>query len=109
MASRQRDAAQGCSTMSNDRAKARANYRVLRRKILEILGNKYNKCGVSDERVLQVNHINGRDRDAGVWDCYSTHDLYRDIVNGKRKYDLNLLCANCNIIHEYERGNRSLV
>lgn len=71
-----------------------------RRKVIELLGGKCVRCGCTDWRVLQVNHINGKGsqerRKKGSW------GIYREILNGKRSIDdLDLRCANCNILYEY--------
>ena len=52
-----------------------------KRRVLE-LGGKCVNCGETDIRVLQINHINGRDNP-----------------------EVDVRCANCNILYEYERGN----
>lgn len=68
--------------------------------VLRLLGGKCRKCGNADPRVLQVNHINSRNGEREKGYC-----LYLKILSGKRKTDdLELLCANCNIIYEYEKG-----
>jgi len=72
-------------------------------KVVEMLGGKCRRCGEMDIRVLQVNHING----GGRRDPLGKTDLYLEIVQGRRPIDdLELLCANCNIIYEYEVGHR---
>lgn len=70
--------------------------------VIDMLGGKCCKCGNTDIRVLQVNHINGGgSKEVRGW------TLYRKMVSGERKTDdLNLLCANCNIIYEFEQGRR---
>lgn len=77
---------------------AKTNYRVsLRLKIIEVLGGKCVKCGFTDTRALQVDHVNGggnRERVAGKLN--SVNALYRDVCTSEGKYQL--LCANCNVI-----------
>lgn len=71
-------------------------------KVIQLLGGKCVRCGVDDYRVLQVNHRQGRGREERA-----PQSLYRDIVMGRRTTDdLELRCANCNILYEYEHGRR---
>ncbi len=70
--------------------------------IIAFFGGKCIRCGYTDWRALQINHINGgghADRKR-----YSTfYAFYRAILTGERsKDDLELLCANCNTIHGFE-------
>lgn len=77
-------------------------YRQNRGKAINKLGGKCVNCGETDLRVLQVNHLNGgggKD-DKGLV-------FYRKIVKGERDIeDLDVRCANCNILYEYEAGRR---
>lgn len=78
-----------------------ANY-VLRKKILFLLGGKCNKCGFSDERALQIDHINGdgyKERRQGV---ARKNTIINEIIIGKKRYQL--LCANCNWIKRFENN-----
>jgi hypothetical protein len=70
---------------------------------IEQLGGKCAGCGTTDMRVLQINHLNGR---GDVEDRFGA-EIYAPIVAGTRTTDdLDVRCANCNVIYEYERGNR---
>lgn len=72
--------------------------------LLNLFGNKCLRCGNTDLRVLQFDHIKGQ----GI------HDTKIKILFGKSlviyysthleeaKKELQLLCANCNIIKKYE-------
>src|SRR2546423_119951 len=78
-------------------------YRQLKLRMFGLFGNKCESCGTTDPRVLEVNHRNGggsKERSSkGHW------TLYLELVHGKRDIvDFNLLCANCNILHEYNQG-----
>lgn len=79
----------------------------LRPRLLALYGDKCAKCGESNLKVLQLNHIHGggkKDRRKSGGKYY----LYGAILSGNRnKEDYNLLCANCNILYEYERGRIS--
>ena len=74
-----------------------------RKKVFEILGNVCTKCGFSDVRALQIDHINGggtRWRNAHKHNSsyYTEVDV---IKNNGQGYQL--LCANCNWIKREER------
>jgi len=63
------------------------------------------ECGISDLRVLQVNHKNG----GGTKERRETSSIpfYRSIVDGTRpRDDLDIRCANHNILYEYVSGKR---
>jgi hypothetical protein len=64
------------------------------------LGGKCAKCGCSDYRVLQFNHVNGERAKE------KSYKFYADICLGKAVAHLEIRCANCNVIHEFERGKR---
>ena len=74
-----------------------------RKLLLDLLGNKCVKCGFSDWRALQVDHINGggteerKKTSATYWNV-----IIRSIKNKENKYQL--LCANCNFIKRYENN-----
>ncbi len=74
----------------------------LRAQAIEILGGKCTTCGITDRRVLQIDHKNGGgsyDRTKGG---IGTDMLVGRIVRGKRSIDdLQLLCANCHVIKTY--------
>lgn len=73
---------------------------------VSLLGGKCAKCGTSDLRVLQFNHINGNGKKD--YDNYGGGTAFCGaILNGRRGTSgLSVLCANCNIIYEYEQGRR---
>ena len=88
-----------------NKKKKREYYVKTRKKVIEILGGKCARCGIDDWRVLQINHLNG----GGTKEFRNGHPekIYRAIINGDRATDdLELRCANCNILYEYERGVR---
>ena len=89
------------------------NHRLkLRNQVLVMFGCKCAKCGNSDVRVLQLDHLHGalEPRDAYM---RSGSTLYAALANGRKDpKDFQLLCANCNAIKKFEenevRGRRSL-
>jgi predicted component of type VI protein secretion system len=80
----------------------------MRLAVIAKLGGKCSRCPITDPRVLQINHINGDailDRVKPSNHLKNEYRFYKSILDGERT-DLNLLCANCNIIYEYEIGRR---
>jgi hypothetical protein len=75
-----------------------------RLKVLECLGGKCALCGIPDNRVLQIDHINGggtKERNQ-----LSTMAVYRKILKlcqEERSENYQLLCANCHLIKEAAR------
>ena len=83
---------------------------MMKSKVIALLGGRCRSCGETDIRVLQVNHKDGGGRaetqKGGINDM---NGFYRRIVSGKRKTDdLDVRCANCNLLYEYVRGNKTL-
>ena len=78
----------------------------LRIAVIKKYGGKCSRCGYSDWRALQIDHVNG----GGVQhrQAYGTAQLQRLTIRafGSGKYEL--LCANCNWIkrHENSEGGR---
>jgi RNase P subunit RPR2 len=77
----------------------------IKKETFALLGGKCVKCGFSDIRALQIDHVNG----GGVKHYKSRSSsirFYKDILDeikeGSEKYQL--LCANCNWIKRYENG-----
>lgn len=77
-------------------------------KSINILGGKCKRCGFSDKRALQIDHING----GGLKELrrIGGYKIYLRIINGdnsvRREYQI--LCANCNWIKRYEnKENRN--
>ena len=88
------------------RQPSRKSYHKLRNSAIESLGGVCSKCGFSDSRALQVDHING----GGTKELRSkspSEFLHRVLEIGSIEYQL--LCANCNWIKRSENGeNRKL-
>lgn len=76
----------------------------LRLDVIKGLGGKCVRCGFSDLRALQIDHINGggsQDRkNIGTRQLYGW--IIKNIIDAKEKYQI--LCANCNWIKKYENG-----
>ena len=71
---------------------------------IAFLGGKCVKCGLTDPRILQIHHKNGdgyKEKHLGP----STIQLA--ILTGrKNRKEVELLCANCNLLADYESGRR---
>src|SRR3990167_5542115 len=82
------------------------NWRI-RLAVISRLGGKCVSCGITDPRILQINHKNGGgSRERAKLTAWT---LETSIVNGDRHTDdLDLRCANCNILYEYQTGRRKL-
>ncbi|MBF6555535.1 MAG: hypothetical protein IVW52_05085 [Acidimicrobiales bacterium] len=72
-----------------------------KRKVLERLGGAHCvRCGATDLRILEVNHIGG----GGRLEPRSGLELYAEIRRGVRSSQgLNVLCRPCNSIDYIER------
>lgn len=67
--------------------------------VIEKLGGSCRKCGFTDIRALQIDHIEGGGTKKNKkLDWYKR---YKVILNGDSK-EVQLLCANCNWIKRYE-------
>ncbi len=72
----------------------------LRREAIEFLGGSCTMCGISDIRVLEIDHINGGGRAERT--KLTGQVFHYAILNGKRRTDdLQVLCANCHAIKTY--------
>jgi len=78
----------------------RIRYRRRRRqRVIAALGGKCTKCGFSDWRALQIDHINGGG--AREQRQISATGIVSKILQGETE-GYQLLCANCNWIKRYE-------
>lgn len=76
-----------------------------RKELLDLLGSKCVKCGLSDWRALQIDHIDGKGWQERNLICGGNPATYRraileSIEKGIKKYQV--LCASCNQIKRYE-------
>jgi hypothetical protein len=74
----------------------------IRMKIIELLGGKCVRCGFSDIRALQIDHVNGDGyKDRRRYNCdVKYRKTLKEIKDGSKRYQL--LCANCNWIKRWE-------
>lgn len=69
--------------------------------LLKLLGSKCVKCGFSDWRALQIDHVNGGGLAEHKKYGGSIYKLIRrKVIEGSKDYQL--LCANCNNIKKFE-------
>lgn len=74
-----------------------------RQKAIDHLGGKCVKCGFSDIRALQIDHVNGGGTQERRSLNYNFWKLYKKVcVDTSNQYQL--LCANCNWIKRIENG-----
>jgi len=70
--------------------------------LIGLMGNVCCKCGFSDSRALQIDHING----GGIKErkAYNTKDFVRIVIASLNKNEnkYQLLCTNCNWIKRHE-------
>jgi hypothetical protein len=74
-----------------------------RKAAIDLLGGKCARCGFSDIRALQIDHINGDGyKERGGRKGTNSHRIYNNILSGAQGYQC--LCANCNWIKRDEEG-----
>lgn len=80
-------------------------FRKTRNAVIEILGGKCIKCGFSDKRALQIDHINGggsKERKERNFKKEFNRYVLNSFLKEENKYQL--LCANCNWIKRSENN-----
>jgi len=76
--------------------------RAIRRLALAALGGRCQRCGFDDWRALQIDHVEGAGTEERKRQS-SGRTIAFEVVKGRRE-GLQVLCANCNWIKRYERG-----
>jgi hypothetical protein len=71
-----------------------------RRKALRIMGDKCVRCGFSDWRALQFDHVDGDGHQESR--SGNTGIVIRKILRNICREKFQILCANCNWIKRYE-------
>lgn len=80
-----------------------------RTKILEKYGNKCSRCGFSDIRALQIDHVNGGgNKELNSLKIGGSRGSYYKVVLGDTTGKYQILCANCNWIKRYENKEYNL-
>lgn len=71
--------------------------------IYDLLGHLCNRCGFTDKRALQIDHIYGFGKKS-MRRCSNSMQYYlevqKSVINNEGKYQI--LCANCNWIKRHE-------
>ena len=85
------------------RAYCRAFYQKRKADVYKLLGDRCKRCGFTDPRALQIDHING----GGLKQFreLKNYVLYLKLVL-ETPENYQLLCANCNWIKRHENGER---
>ena len=75
-----------------------------RNAVLVLLGDVCKRCGFSDKRALQIDHIwgGGRQEYKRLYDCYTM--CAKILKMDKPEDEYQILCANCNWIKRCENG-----
>lgn len=82
------------------RKKMAARIKFWKKAVFDKLGNECSKCGVDDERCLQIDHVNGGG--GKEWAILrSRTKLYKKVLEDTEGM-YQTLCANCNWIKRYE-------
>lgn len=76
----------------------------VRRAALVVLGEKCKRCGFSDVRALQIDHVNGGGNQEYKL-LGSRYNIWKRVISGIPGYQL--LCANCNWIKKDECGEKT--
>ena len=85
-------------TKEHGRLYARKRLGEIRERVLDKYGRKCARCGFTDERALQIDHVHrNKNKDR------TGPDFYLKVLRDK-KGDYQLLCANCNWIKRHENG-----
>jgi len=77
--------------------------RKLRQSLIILMGGKCVRCGESDWRCLQIDHVNGDgNKDRNQRNNYTKYfkGIIEEVKTGSKRYQL--LCANCNWRKVYE-------
>lgn len=85
-------------------AKVAARQRFWKAQLFELLGDKCKRCGFTDVRALQIDHIDGKGtQQRKAFPTRSTTSYYRlFVLSEELRSTVQLLCANCNWIKRHE-------
>jgi hypothetical protein len=79
-------------------------YARMKEEIFSGLGSKCSACGITDRRVLQIDHVNGgggRQERIYMGSTNRMRQILREFHTNVKAFQL--LCANCNWIKRYEK------
>ena len=88
-----------------ENANSRKFYKNKRQELIDILGGKCIRCGFSDIRALQFDHING----GGIKELKLMGGMIKMVCHYLKhpeeiKTNIQLLCSNCNWIKRHENN-----
>ena len=75
-------------------------YELAKNKVFQVFGRLCNKCGETDSRVMQLDHVNG----GGTKERKKMNSLARYTRALKEPEKYQILCANCNVTKKFENG-----
>jgi len=79
-------------------------HQTLRMSVITMLGGKCARCGFSDTRILQIDHIEGKGREARKKFGQGVNEWYYYLKHPEEaKKNLQVLCPNCNWLKRVER------
>jgi hypothetical protein len=85
--------------------KQRYEYELIRKTLVELMGNCCSRCKFEDWRALQLDHVNGDGAEDRKINGKPSLRKYKEMIsNPKLREHLQLLCANCNWIKRYENN-----
>lgn len=88
----------------NNRISFRKREKEAKEFVFKLLGKECAHCGFADERALHIDHVHDdgsqerKKKSGGKWQM-----LYKRLMLPRGDSELQVLCANCNAIKEYER------
>src|SRR6266436_8170468 len=85
---------------------AKEYIRAVRQEIIRVLGGKCIRCGFSDWRALQVDHVDGFPGENRISASRRLLFLIQKSLREHRN-EFQLLCANCNWIKKYENNENA--
>lgn len=85
-----------------DRLSETKRHRTIRGRIIDKLGGKCQRCGFTDYRALQIDHVNGGGCKE-IRGSTSVHTYYTKVINDSTN-SYQVLCANCNWIKRSEQN-----
>ena len=78
--------------------------RDLRVRVIKKYGGCCSRCGYSDWRALQFDHVEGKGNQLTRGCARSRQDFMHEVLAAFGTGKFQLLCANCNLIKKYENG-----
>ena len=81
----------------------------LRAGVVAALGGRCVRCGFSDPRALQIDHVNGDGASDRAKHGGANASFFKAVLTSicKEENKYQLLCANCNWIKRSERGEHN--